>query len=94
MDKLEDKNVKHGTEGELRQCPLCGGGFEEKRITHPQQYEGKIIILENVPAKVCRQCGEVLLAPNVVGQLQKVVWAAGAPKRTAQVPVYDLTDAS
>ena len=91
---IVDKNVKNGKEDELKKCPLCGGGFEEKRITHPQLYEGKIIILENVPAKVCRQCGEVLLAPNVVEQLQRVVWAAGAPKRTAQVPVYDLADVS
>ena len=64
--------------------------MEEKRISHPQQYEGKVIILENVPVEVCRQCGEVLLRAGVVEHLQKVVWSAGKPKRTTEVPVYDL----
>lgn len=76
----------------LKKCPLCGGGLENKRITHAQQYQGRIVILENVPAEVCRQCGEVLLRPGVLDRLQDLVWAEGTPKRTAQVPVYDLTE--
>jgi len=33
----------------MNRCPLCGGKTEEKTVTHPQGYEGKIILLENVP---------------------------------------------
>ena len=76
----------------LKKCPLCGGSLEERRITHAQQYQGRIVILENVPAEVCRQCGEVLLRPGVLERLQDLVWTEGTPKRTAQVPVYDLTE--
>lgn len=74
----------------MKTCPLCGGELEEKIVTHPQEYKGKIIILENVPAELCRQCGEVLLRPDILERVQEVVWSEVAPKRTASVPVYDL----
>lgn len=78
----------------MRRCPLCGGELQEKTITHPQEYKGKVVILENVPAEVCRQCGEVLLRPDVLERVQEVVWSEVAPKRTASVPVYDLAEVS
>ena len=62
------------------------------RITHPQLYEDRIVILENVPAEVCLKCGEVLLRPGVVEQIQDLVWSKKAPKRTTQVAVYDLAE--
>ena len=76
----------------MKKCPLCGGELEEKTITHAQEYKGRIIILENVPAEVCRQCGEVLIRPDVLEKMQELVWSKAAPKRTARVPVYDLAE--
>ena len=76
----------------MRKCPLCGGKLEEKSITYPQKYKSRIVILENMPADVCRQCGEVLLRPDVVEHVQKLVWSEAAPKRTAQIPVYDFAE--
>ncbi len=76
----------------MKKCPLCGGELEEQVISHPQEYKGKIIILENVPTKVCRQCGEVLIRPEVLERMQEVVWSRTSPNRTARVPVYDLAE--
>ena len=76
----------------MKKCPICGGKLELKKITHPQKYQDKVIVLENVPAEVCRQCGEVLLSPEVAKKMQKLVWSEAKPKRTLQVPVYDLTE--
>ena len=78
----------------MKKCPICGGVMENKKITYPQEYKGRIVILENVPAEVCRQCGEVLLKPDVLKKVQELVWSETKPKRTAQVPVYDLTEVS
>ena len=76
----------------VKKCPICDGLLEPRMITHPQKHDDLIIILENVPALVCRQCGEVLLTPNVVRKIQKAVWSQDKPKRSIQVPVYDLTE--
>ncbi len=74
----------------MTKCPFCGGELEERVVTHPQSYQGKVYILENVPAEVCSQCGEVLLCPEILEKVQQLVWSGVAPGRTTQVPVYDL----
>jgi len=76
----------------MMKCPFCGGELEGRVITHPQSYQGKVYILENVPAEVCSQCGEVLLRPKVLEKMQQLVWSGVAPRRTTQVPVYDLAE--
>ena len=76
----------------MRKCPFCVGELEERVVTHPQSYQGKVYILENVPAEVCSQCGEVLLRPEVLERMQQLVWSGVAPGRTTQVPVYDLAE--
>ena len=78
----------------MSNCPLCGGKLEDRAIKHPQEHKGEIGILENVPAQVCLQCGEVLLRPDVLERVQEAVWSGAVPKRTASVPVYDLAEAS
>ncbi len=68
--------------------------MEERTVTRLQEYEGKIILLENVPVLVCLQYGEVLLQPEVLEKIQEVVWSKTAPKRMTPVPIYDLAEAS
>ena len=79
----EDSNVS---------CPVCRGSLEERLITYVQEYKGRVIIIENVPAQVCGQCGEKLLRPDTVEQIQKLVWESPAPTRKTEVPVYDLAE--
>lgn len=88
MARFKDKERKKT----VSKCPFCGGKLEEKTITHPQAYRGKIYILENVPAEVCPQCGEVLLHPEVLKKIQQLVWSEIAPRHTREVPVYDLAE--
>ena len=88
MARLENKEGRKT----VTKCPFCGGELEERMVTHPQSYQGKVYILENVPAEVCSQCGEVLLRPEVLEKMQQLVWSGVAPRRTTQVPVYDLAE--
>jgi HTH-type transcriptional regulator / antitoxin MqsA len=76
----------------MNKFPICVSIMESKKITYPQEYKGKIVILEKVPAEVCRQCGEVLLKPDILKKVQELVCSETKPKRTAQVAVYDLTE--
>ncbi|MBI4287931.1 MAG: type II toxin-antitoxin system MqsA family antitoxin [Chloroflexi bacterium] len=76
----------------MTKCPFCKGELSKKTVTHPQVYRGKVYILENIPAEVCSQCGEVLLRPGVLEKIQQLIWSHTQPKRTAEVPVYDLAE--
>ena len=73
-------------------CRVCGGDIEERLITHVAEYKGRVVIIRNVPAEVCTQCGERLFTPETVDKIQKIVWEAPAPTRTREVAEYDLAE--
>lgn len=74
-------------------CDVCGGQLHHTLTTYTQEYEGRIIVVENVPAWVCDQCGEAYFDPDVVEQVQNLIWSGGAPVRYIETPVYDLNAA-
>lgn len=55
-----------------------------------QGVEGRLVVIENVPAWVCEQCGETFYDPDIVERIQNIVWSDEAPTRTIETPVYDL----
>ena len=40
------------------QCKFCGGRTVKKRVTMQHWLDGKLYLVENVEADVCRECGE------------------------------------
>ena len=72
-------------------CDLCGSKVVEEKVTYSVELDGKWIIIEGVPAKVCAQCGEKLFSPKTVERLQKIAWSQEKPRRTVETPVFDFT---
>ena len=72
------------------QCVLCRGDLEERSIRHIMEYEGRIVVVENVPALVCTQCGESVLWPDVAEKLQQIVWGEVPRAGTVEVDSYDF----
>ena len=54
-------------------CPLCKANYENKQVSITLNYQGKWIIVENVPALVCEQCGEQSFEPAVVDKMQNMI---------------------
>lgn len=73
-------------------CRVCGGGIEDRLTTYVTEYKGRVVIIRNVPAEVCTQCGERLFTPETVDKIQKIVWESPAPTREEKIPVYDLAE--
>ncbi|MBI5667537.1 MAG: type II toxin-antitoxin system MqsA family antitoxin [Chloroflexi bacterium] len=71
-------------------CILCHGQLKPTVTTYTQEYEGGFILIENVPAWECEQCGETYFDPDVVERLQNLIWSGAEPVRMIQTPVYDL----
>ncbi len=65
--------------------------FVEKLVTYTVDLDGEIIVIENVPARVCVETGEVLFSPETVEKLQQIVKERREPHRIIQVPVYEFT---
>lgn len=54
-------------------CFLCKGDMESQNVTHTADLGHCIVIVKNVPAMVCTQCGEVWYSGTVMKQLEKIV---------------------
>ena len=39
-------------------CSYCDGELEKRTVQYEYRWEGKLFVFEDVPARVCRQCGE------------------------------------
>jgi YgiT-type zinc finger domain-containing protein len=58
---------------EMMDCVVCKGELIKKEINHIVDLDGHIIIVKNVPAEVCRQCGESFFENQVAVRLEKII---------------------
>jgi YgiT-type zinc finger domain-containing protein len=62
----------------------------EQKVTYTLQTEEKLIIIENVPARVCLESGEKFFSPDTVEKLQETIWENKKPRRIIETPVYEF----
>lgn len=62
----------------------------EQRVTYTLEVQGRLVVVENVPASVCAETGEQFFSPETVEKLQQLAWGQEQPKRVLQTPVYDF----
>lgn len=61
-----------------------------RKVRYTLEVEGKLIIIENVPARVCLERGEQFFSPETVEHLQQMVWEQRKPSRVVEVPVFEF----
>lgn len=71
-------------------CPVCGGSEESARVTFTTMLGGKLLSIEQVPALVCRQCGEETFSAGTVKRIETLLASGQTPSRVTEVPVYTL----
>ena len=54
-------------------CFMCKGELEEKKVNYIVDLENTIIIIKEVPAKVCTQCGEQFFDDKTSENIEKIV---------------------
>jgi len=54
-------------------CGICKAETEEKNVTYTEDVEQGVIVIRNVPAYVCTECGNTWYNGTVVTQLEKLV---------------------
>ena len=62
MIKAKEKEYDYG------KCDICGTHIEEKNIKQDFWIRGELIVIEDIPAGVCPQCGEKIVRAEI-GQL-------------------------
>jgi YgiT-type zinc finger domain-containing protein len=62
----------------------------ERQVTYTVEAEGRIIVIEHVPARVCLETGEQFFSPQTVERIHAIIRGGGKPARTVQTPVYEF----
>lgn len=61
----------------------------EQRVTYTLEMDGKLFVVENVPARVNPETGEQLFAPETVERLHEIIRGQEKPVRVVETPVFD-----
>ena len=71
------------------QCSIqgCPGDYEQKEIVHTVRYNGKLVVIDHIPAEVCTICGDVLLKPETVEHIEKLLEVRSKPNE--MVPLFE-----
>ena len=73
---------------QLKMCPLCGGESGEGTTTFSVDYGIGVLVVRNVPALICRRCGESWVSDVISERLEALATEAREKKR--QFEVVDL----
>jgi len=60
----------------------------QTKVNYTLEYEGKFLIIENVPARVCLETGEQFFSPETVEHLHELVKSDRKPIKIIDTPVY------
>ena len=74
-------------------CHVCGERMIERQINQDFWIKGELIVIEDVPAGVCPQCGEKVVKAEVGRQIAMLTTNTkqATQARTIQVPVFHFT---
>ena len=66
----------------------CPGHYESQTVVHTVRHRGNLIVVDHVPAEVCSLCGDVLLTPETIRHIEKLLETM--PKPAKAVPLYEF----
>lgn len=71
------------------QCHVCSS-----EISHPEnvsevfQIDGKFYLVENIPANVCSQCGEITFSRQTTERIRAMLHSKSQPIKAISMDVY------
>ena len=69
-------------------CPMCNGIKTNGHTTYTADNGTGVVVIRNVPARICTQCGEEWLEDSIVQKIEAILQDSG--NRHAQVEVLAM----
>jgi YgiT-type zinc finger domain-containing protein len=72
-------------------CHVCGGETARNElVSEVFTVEGRRMLVERIPAEVCRRCGEASFSRDTTERIRRLVHGAGHAVRTEALDVFAL----
>lgn len=75
-------------------CAVCGGTLVDELIRYDKRFGDEVAVFEDVPARVCHQCGESWLDSAIVEKMEEIFHKKKKPTHKLLVPVWSLKKAA
>ena len=72
------------------ECEFCDGETVKKKVKKQHWFRGKLYIVENVEAEVCRECGERYYHAETLDKIDKLLEKDHTVKEHMDVEVVTL----
>ena len=69
-------------------CPMCSGKVKPGTTTFTVDLTTGVVVVRNVPAFVCTQCGEAWIEDSTAGKLEAIT--AQAKKQKTQLEMISM----
>lgn len=64
----------------------------DRRVTYTLEVDGKLYVVENVPARVDEETGEQFFAPRTVERLRETILSEERPDKVVETSVYEYIE--
>jgi HTH-type transcriptional regulator / antitoxin MqsA len=73
------------------ECHVCGNKIDRTElVSEVFDIEGRRVLVERIPARVCARCGEAVFSPEIVEKIRMLVHSETHPIKTVSMDVFDL----
>ena len=54
-------------------CPICGGELKKGMIKEEKWVEGKLLVIDNLTARICNICGESIVDYATMQKIEQMI---------------------
>ncbi len=70
---------------------FCGGKIISKKVTFIYEHGEQLLVIKDVPAKVCTVCGEKTYSPENTDEIMNFAKQRFEPVTRIEIPIFDYT---
>jgi len=72
----------------MYQCTVCGSSeYIEDKVEKIFNIDSEIVVVDKIPAKICKKCGEVSFARDTLAHIQSIIY--GEPKKYVKAKSFE-----
>ena len=75
-------------QGNQSLCPICGGRKEPGTTTYTVDLGTGVVVVRNVDAQICMQCGEEWISDQIAQRLETIVEEARKKQHQVEVLAF------